>query len=160
VFDNRVRVQERHARVVLKPLPKKKGDVPPALIQERAAPSYEAIMEGYAIRIKFPIVPPKLTSVGGTPAFLLNQPGQGFRTWVGANFAAPAWFAQWSMRYVLGIAPPGPIQGPDNPLMGQKVNAGNDKVAPSGVFGMLTTAFLNAAQAAQAAGSIVLPPKL
>ncbi|MDE2097168.1 MAG: hypothetical protein KGL39_07970 [Patescibacteria group bacterium] len=160
VFDNRVRLEERHDRVILKPLPKNKNDRPDAIIQDRATPSYEAVMEGYAMRIGFPISPPKLTSVGGIPAFPLNKPGQGFKTWVAANFAAPAWAAQWQLRYVLQNLPPGPVKAPDNPLLGQPQRGG--AAAPDkepqknmwqsfGGFGHIAKVFVD---------NIKLPPKL
>ena len=157
VFENRVRVEERHARVVLKPLPKNKNDVPKAIIQERAAPSYEAVMEGYAIRVGQPVTAPKLTSVGGVQAFPLNQPGQGFRTWVGANLVEPAWFAQWSLRYVLGERPKGQIQGPPNPLLGQKQGQ-DDKAPAQGWLAAIAAALGQAAQGA--VGPIQMPDGL
>ena len=113
-FENSIRIVERHQRVMIRPLPRSSTDVPKAMVQQRAATWYEAVMKGQAMRAGYPIAEPALVSIGGQPAVRIDTPPAGFQMGVVANFGTPIFGAMWEMHYALQLPPTGQIQIPQN----------------------------------------------
>jgi hypothetical protein len=92
------------------------ADLLTTTVQIRNTPSFRVILYGSAVRAGWGIVPPSLVSVGGVPAILANQEGDGFsqvqlESWLGV----PLIGAKWRLRYLLPGVPTGPIPIPDGP---------------------------------------------
>lgn len=79
---------------------------PKTIVQRRTKGTLHAILRGMAVRAGYPIVCPRLVSVGGVKAIPAQGRGTGFRTHVVANWlGVPIVGAAWRLRYILPEAP-------------------------------------------------------
>lgn len=88
------------------------------IIQRRGSPLMFATIVGQGARVGYPITPPVLSSVGGVPAYPLNDGRDTYRTEVISNIGQPVIGALWSRRYVLGGIPQVGILPPDHIFFG------------------------------------------
>jgi hypothetical protein len=135
-FENNIYIETREQRVMIRPLPKSATDVPTAMVQQRAATWYEAIMEGQAMRLGYPIGEPSIVSVGGVPAVRINEKGQGFKSAIIGNYGQPVYGAVWKIRYTLTKMPTGTIAVPPNTLFNAPQPGAEAVNAVLGVFGI------------------------
>lgn len=88
--------------------------------QRRAEPIFYAFLEGFALRLAYPIPCPELVDVNGFPVKNANRldRGEGFRCWVIGNALYPVYRADWRIRYlVTGGAFAGDLEVPPNPSL-------------------------------------------
>ena len=91
---------------------------PPAVVQERARPSFYVHIAGWGARAGYGIVPPFISSCGGFPVVPANLPGHGARQWLAASwFSLPIIMSQWHLRYLV-LGTPAQDQVMDSPFFG------------------------------------------
>lgn len=93
----------------------------PALpvVQVRAAPAWYAYLEGFAVRGGYPIAPPTLLEVGGSPVVPCNRGGNGFRHWeMDCLHGLPIHACTWNLRYLVVGRPDGDIPIMETPFGG------------------------------------------
>lgn len=86
-------------------------------IMRRTAETCVVYLKGSAVRVGFPINPPRLYTIGGVPCVPDCRPdrGEGFAQGVMGNAVNSLNYAYWNLRYVLPAVPAGPLPIPPIP---------------------------------------------
>lgn len=88
--------------------------------QRRAEPEAYLFMEGYAMRVNWPIPCPELLAMNGVPLVNCNRldRGEGFGSVIVANAFYPVYYARWRLRYLASPALfSGGLKVPPNPKL-------------------------------------------
>lgn len=113
---------------------------PTSIIQTRAKPSVQIVMEGKALRAGYYISPPAIVSAAGQPAYPSNDPrlGDGFSSKIVANVGVPIVAASWRLRYTLPALPTTGFGPPPNVIL-TGPDDGNAVLTTGGGGTILTT---------------------